>query len=56
MERPERDVDTGRLGRILVFAVVVPTIFFLATNPVGWLLLFFACLGAGALTGIGGIL
>jgi hypothetical protein len=53
--RPDRDIDTGRLGRILVFAVVVPTILFLVSNPVGWLLLLLACIGAGALTGIGGI-
>jgi hypothetical protein len=52
----DRDVDTGRLGHVLVLAVVVPTILFLVSNPLGWLLLFLTCLAVGAVTGIGSIL
>jgi hypothetical protein len=54
--RPDRDIETGRLGRILVLGVVVPTLLFLVSNPLGWLLLFFTILAVGALTGIGSIL
>jgi hypothetical protein len=54
--RPDRDIETGRLGRILVLGVVVPAVLFLVSNPLGWLLLFFTILAVGALTGIGSIL
>jgi hypothetical protein len=44
------------MGRVLVWTIVVPPLFFLASNPVGWLLLFLLTLGIAALTGFGGIL
>lgn len=40
----------------LVFLVVLPTILFLVTNPVGWIVLFMLCLGFGYLFGFGAIL
>jgi hypothetical protein len=46
----------SRIGRALVFVVVLPVIVFLVSNPVGWLLLFWLCLGFGLLFGFGGIL
>jgi hypothetical protein len=49
-------VEGSSIGRVLVWTLVVPTIFFLASNPVGWLLLFLLTLGIAALTGFGGIL
>jgi hypothetical protein len=55
--RPERpSADLPRLRLVLIWAVLVPTIVFLVSNPLGWLLLFFAILGVGALTGLGSIL
>ena len=49
-------VEESSIGRVLVWTLVVPTIFFLASNPFGWLLLFLLTLGIAALTGFGGIL
>jgi hypothetical protein len=49
-------VEESSIGSVLVWTLVVPTIFFLASNPVGWLLLFLLTLGIAALTGFGGIL
>jgi hypothetical protein len=49
-------VEESSIGRVLVWTIVVPTLFFLASNPVGWLLLFLLTLGIAALTGFGGIL
>lgn len=40
----------------LVFLVVLPTLIFLVSNPVGWIVLFTLCLGFGYLFGFGGIL
>jgi hypothetical protein len=55
-KRSDRPVETGRYGQILLWLVLIPTLLFLVSNPVGWLLLLFGCLAAGALTGVGGIL
>jgi hypothetical protein len=48
--------DGNRIGTVLLFAVVLPSIFFLVSNPLGWVLLFWLCLGFGLLFGFGGIL
>jgi hypothetical protein len=44
------------IGRVLVWVVVIPTIVFLVSNPVGWLVLFLLVLGVAVLSGFGGIL
>ena len=54
--RPEPEGAEHPLGRALVYLVVIPGIFFLASNPFGWLALFGLCLGIAVLTGFGGIL
>jgi hypothetical protein len=46
----------GALGRVLLWTLVVPTILFLVSNPLGWLLLFVLCLAAAVGFGFGAIL
>jgi len=48
--------DGSRIGTSLLFLVVLPAVFFLVSNPLGWVLLFWLCLGFGLLFGFGGIL
>jgi hypothetical protein len=47
--------EERRLGRVLVWTVVVPGIVLLVSNPFGWILLFLLVLGFAALTGFGSI-
>ena len=54
--RPEPEGAEHPLGRALVFLVVIPTVVFLVSNPIGWLALFGLCLGIAVLSGFGGIL
>jgi hypothetical protein len=54
--RATRADDGSRIGTVLLFAVALPAIFFLVSNPLGWVLLFWLCLGFGLLFGFGGIL
>ena len=52
----ERPDARGALPTLLVWAVVVPSIVALTSNPLGWLLLFLLLLGIGGLLGFGGVL
>jgi hypothetical protein len=44
------------MGRLLLWTVVIPTIVFLVSNPLGWIILFLLCLGSAAALGFGAIL
>jgi hypothetical protein len=46
----------GPMGRLLLWTVVIPTIVFLVSNPLGWIILFLLCLGSAAALGFGAIL
>ena len=48
--------EASPIGRILLWAVAIPAMIFLVSNPLGWLILFLMCLGIAVLTGFGGIL
>jgi hypothetical protein len=54
--RPGTADSAGGLGRVLVFAVVIPLVLFLVSNPLGWLLLLLLCLGGAAAVGVGAFL
>jgi hypothetical protein len=57
--RPSRRSDSAGgsiAGQAAVWLIVVPTIIGLVSNPIGWLLLFLLCIGAGAAFGLGGLL
>jgi hypothetical protein len=54
--RPPAPGAGSSIGTALLFLIVLPTILFLVSNPLGWLLLLGLCFGFGYVFGFGGIL